>query len=94
MNRMINDDALCTVSFSTSIIMQRKSYMAKAQKMMRTTLNEKMLAIPTARQIIMERIPSLHTSNVSRLLTRNSSFDLVQVAELLKRAPQELDSYD
>lgn len=58
------------------------SYIAKAQKIMRTTLNEKMLAIPTARQMIMERIPSLYTSSVSRLL-RRSSFGMGHVAKWL-----------
>lgn len=43
------------------------SYMAKAQKMMMTGLKVKMLAMPTARQIIMARMPILYEENhVSR----------------------------
>jgi hypothetical protein len=68
-NKITNADALYMVSLDVWHDAKREPYMAKAQKIMRTTLNEKMLAIPTAREMIMERIPSLYANNVSPLST-------------------------
>jgi hypothetical protein len=39
--------------------MQKLTYMQTAEKIMRPMLNVKIVAMPTARQIIIERIPTL-----------------------------------
>lgn len=50
----------------------RPTYIASAQKMMRMGLKEKMLAIPTAKQMIMERMPILDCQCCSGLVDRRS----------------------